>query len=78
MLLVAPRYMLTPLQKGSVFDCLMVNFNWLGLSLLSMEILLKERWLDSSYRLSPGTVNSLILRKPKKARQQAAQIMMLR
>jgi len=74
-LLVAPRYTQTPLRKGSVLDCLIVSFRYLGLSLLSMVMLLKERWHDLSNKLSPGTVNSLTLRKAKNAKQQAAYIM---
>ena len=37
---VAPRYMLTPLQKGRLIDG-----DWdTGLSLLSMEMLINKRW----------------------------------
>ena len=59
MLLVTPRYILTPLRKGSVLDCLMINFSCLGLSRLSMEI--RYRSITTSFlhawtRVAPRSV----------------------
>ena len=74
-LLVLPRYMLTPLQKGSVFDCLIFTCNIRGLFRLSIVISLRHRWHVWLNWSSDGTVNSLKHRNPKKVRQHAAHVM---
>ena len=39
----------TPLRKGLVLECLMDILSCCGLSLLSTDMLLKDRWHDLSY-----------------------------
>ena len=63
--LVAPRYSVTPLWKGSVFDHLMNTPMRCGLSLLSKERLSSDRWVPGSWMPWHGTVNSLIHRNLK-------------
>ena len=43
--LVAPRYSVTPLRKGLVFDRLMNTAMRRGLSLLSKEMSSSDRWV---------------------------------
>ena len=60
-----------PFRKGSVFDCLMRIWMANGESLESNDTSLYDRCAKGSYSCTEGTVNSLHLRKPKKAMQQA-------
>ena len=74
---VFPRQRLQPCLKGSVLDCLILTWILLGDSRLSREMSWRDRWTAGEYSSCDGTVNSLHLRKPKKASEQAAHIMML-
>ena len=74
---VTPRKRLIPCRKVSVFDCLMVTRTTDDSTFLSMAISLTVRWTSGSNSCSDGIVNSEHQRKPKKAVQQAAHIIML-
>ena len=71
--LVFPRYNWTPWRKGSVLDCFMLTWMTVGADLLSTAMSSKDRCAVRSYSFYEGTVNSPHLRKPKKAKQHAAQ-----
>ena len=69
---VFPRNNMTPCQNGSIFDCLILSLISHGVSLLSVAIFLADRCMSRSNSVEVRVANSLLQRKPKKARQQAA------
>ena len=74
---VLPRPNVTPCLKGPVLDCFIFTVRSWGLALLSIARSVDSRWMSLSKASCDGTVNSLLRRNPKKARQQAAHIIML-
>ena len=62
-----------PWRKGSVFDCSMTTWMVVGDDVESTAMSPIERCASRSYLVWEGKVNSPQHRKPKKARQQAAQ-----
>ena len=66
--------MSTPWWKGSVLLCLMQIFIKDGDEWESRARSARDKWTSGSNSAQDGTVNSPARRKPKNARQQAAQI----
>ena len=75
---VLPKHKVTSCLKESVFDCLMITLAsvaWVCCQQLATSF--GDRCTSGSYPLWVGIVNSLLRRNTKKARQHAAQVMIL-